>query len=63
MVVKVPRKWGYTVMELVLECPVEIAQEVGKLLKDKMEEAGNYFITSVPIEAAMIVADSWAEEH
>jgi len=50
-------------MELVLECPVEIAQEVGKLLKDKMEEAGNYFITSVPIEAAMIVADSWAEEH
>ncbi|KKR27714.1 hypothetical protein A2Y26_00885 [candidate division CPR2 bacterium GWD2_39_7] len=46
--------------EICVESPTDIAEEVGALVKYKMEEAGAYFVHKVPITAEMVIADTWA---
>ncbi|MEI6499232.1 MAG: DNA polymerase [bacterium] len=44
--------------EIVLEAPVEMAEEVGKILKDTME---NVIIMCVPIKVSLGIGDNWAK--
>lgn len=46
--------------EIVLECDANKTQEVSKLLKRVMEEAGNRYLKEVPCIAEVSVSDSWA---
>ena len=48
--------------EIVCESHPSCADEVGNILKEKMEEAGRYFIKKVPIIADMAVCDTWADK-
>jgi hypothetical protein len=35
---------------------------VALILKETMEEAGSVFLRIVPVEAEVVIADSWAEK-
>jgi len=48
--------------EIVLEAPIESIDEVGLILQETMEEAGNAMLKIVPVEAEVVVAGSWAEK-
>lgn len=48
--------------EIVLEAPIESMDEVGLILQETMEEAGNAMLKIVPVEAEVVVAGSWAEK-
>ena len=48
--------------EIVLEAPIESMDEVGLILQETMEEAGNAMPKIVPGEAEVVVAGSWAEK-
>jgi len=48
--------------EIVLEAPIESMDEVGLILQEIMEEAGNAMLKIVPVEAEVVVAGSWAEK-
>ncbi|HYA90162.1 MAG TPA: hypothetical protein VEK32_01550 [Thermodesulfobacteriota bacterium] len=45
-----------------LEAPIESIDEVGLILQETMEEAGNAMLKIVPVEAEVVVAGSWAEK-
>lgn len=45
--------------EIVLECPKNISEEVGKVLIECMEGAGNYFCKTIPIKADYEIGDKW----
>jgi DNA polymerase I-like protein with 3'-5' exonuclease and polymerase domains len=47
---------------ILLEAHVEMANEVALILKETMEEAGRSFLRSVPVEAEVVIVDSWAEK-
>jgi DNA polymerase-1 len=47
--------------EILLEAPVEAADEVALTLKRTMEEAGSVFLKIVPVEAEVVIANCWAE--
>ena len=47
---------------IVLEAPIESMDEVGLILQETMEEAGNAMLKIVPVEAEVVVAGSWAEK-
>ncbi len=44
--------------EILLEAPIECADEVAEVLKDMMEQAGNEFLRAVPVQVEMEVLDS-----
>jgi len=48
--------------EVLLEAPIEATDEVVLILKDTMEEAGGALLKIVPVEAEVVIADSWAEK-
>lgn len=45
--------------EIVVECPQEMGESIGKMVKNSMEKAGNYFCKRVPLSADPYVGDSW----
>lgn len=48
--------------EILLEAPIEATDEVALIMKDPMDEAGGALLKIVPIEAEVVIADSWAEK-
>jgi DNA polymerase-1 len=48
--------------EIIVEAPVDKAQEVAQILKGTMESAGRYYLKKVPVEIDVSLADSWAEK-
>jgi DNA polymerase I-like protein with 3'-5' exonuclease and polymerase domains len=48
--------------EILLESPIEATDEVGLILKDTIEEAGRTWLEIVPVEAEVVIVDSWAEK-
>ena len=48
--------------EILLEAPVEAMDEVALILKETMEETGRALLEIVPVEADVVVVDSWAEK-
>ncbi len=48
--------------EIILEAPVKIADAIAMILKQTMEEAAEIFLKLVPVEANVMVANSWAEK-
>ena len=48
--------------EILQEVPIEPKDEVALILKDTMEAAGSVFLKTVPVEAEVVIADSWAEK-
>lgn len=45
--------------ENVLECPLDIAQEIGAMVKDCMARAGDLFCKRVPLRAEPDFSDFW----
>ena len=48
--------------EILLEVPIEATDEVALILKDTMEEAGRALLKITPVEAEVVIVDSWAEK-
>jgi DNA polymerase-1 len=48
--------------EIILETPIEIADEIALILKQIMEEAAGIFLKLVPVEADVMITNSWAEK-
>jgi DNA polymerase I-like protein with 3'-5' exonuclease and polymerase domains len=48
--------------EIILEVPEEMAVEAAVILKETMIQAGKAYISKVPVEVEVIVADNWAEK-
>lgn len=48
--------------EILLEVPIEATDEVAHILKITMEKAGRALLKIVPVEAEMVIVDSWAEK-
>ena len=48
--------------EILLEVPIETIDEVALILKDTREGAARSFLKTVPIEAEVVIASSWAEK-
>jgi DNA polymerase I-like protein with 3'-5' exonuclease and polymerase domains len=48
--------------EILLEAAIEATDEVALILKQTMEEAGKALLKTVPVEAEMVIVDSWAEK-
>jgi len=48
--------------EILLEAPIEATDKVAFILKETMEEAGRSFLKIAPVEAEVVVVDSWAEK-
>ena len=48
--------------EILLEAPVEAADEMILILKEIMEEAGSVFLKVAPVKAEVVIANSWAEK-
>ena len=46
----------------VLKSPIEATDEVALILKETMEVLGMFFRRIVPVEAEVVVVDSWAEK-
>jgi DNA polymerase I-like protein with 3'-5' exonuclease and polymerase domains len=49
--------------EILLETPIESTDEVARILKRIMKEAGGSFLKIVPVEAEVVIVDSWADER
>ena len=49
--------------EIDVECKPEIAEEVGKLIVQSMEESGKFFNFKCPITGNYSVGNNWAEIH
>jgi DNA polymerase I-like protein with 3'-5' exonuclease and polymerase domains len=47
--------------EILLEALIEATDEVALILKETMEEAGRTLLKIVPVEAEVVIVDSWAE--
>lgn len=45
--------------EILLETPLELAEELAKIVKDCMEKAGQRFYTRVPLHADPVISDHW----
>jgi DNA polymerase-1 len=48
--------------ELVFECKAEEAEEIRQIVKLEMESAGNLFLTVLPCEVEVNIADYWKKE-
>jgi DNA polymerase I-like protein with 3'-5' exonuclease and polymerase domains len=48
--------------EILPEAPIEATDEVALTLNRKMEEAGGALLKIVPVEAEVVIADSWAKK-
>ncbi|SES87702.1 DNA polymerase-1 [Methanococcoides vulcani] len=48
--------------EIILDVPVEQAEQVANILKDTMEEAGAKYLTSLPVVADTKIASNWSEK-
>lgn len=48
--------------EILLGAPIEATDEVTHIAKETMEEAGRVLLKIVPVDAEVVVADSWAEK-
>ena len=48
--------------EVLVEAPIEVTDEVALILKETMENAGRALLKSVPVEAEVVIVDSWAEK-
>jgi DNA polymerase I-like protein with 3'-5' exonuclease and polymerase domains len=48
--------------EILLEASTEATDEVALILKNTMEEAGKAFLKTVPVEAGVVIVDSWSEK-
>lgn len=48
--------------EIPLEVPIEVTDEAAHILKETMEEAGRVLLKVAPVEAEVVIADSWAEK-
>jgi DNA polymerase I-like protein with 3'-5' exonuclease and polymerase domains len=48
--------------ETLLEASIEATDEVALILKETVEEAGRIFPKTVPVEAQVVLVDSWAEK-
>jgi DNA polymerase I-like protein with 3'-5' exonuclease and polymerase domains len=48
--------------EIFVEAKSGIAETVALILKDTMEEAGGALLKIAPVEAEVVLADSWAEK-
>jgi DNA polymerase I-like protein with 3'-5' exonuclease and polymerase domains len=48
--------------EILLGAPIEATNEVTHIAKETMEEAGRVLLKIVPVDAEVVVADSWAEK-
>jgi len=48
--------------EIPPEAPIEPTDEVALALKKTMEEAGRTLLKIAPVEAEVVVVDSWAEK-
>jgi DNA polymerase I-like protein with 3'-5' exonuclease and polymerase domains len=48
--------------EIILEVPEEMAGKVAVILKETMIQAGKAYLSKVPIEVEVTVADTWAEK-
>lgn len=55
---------GYIVriMEINLEAPAEIAEEIGKVLVQCMEKAGAVFCKRAKLSADLTIGDYWIHE-
>jgi DNA polymerase I-like protein with 3'-5' exonuclease and polymerase domains len=53
---------GWVHFEILLETPIEATDEVALILKRRMEEAGRNFLKIVPVQAEVVIVDSWAEK-
>lgn len=45
--------------ELVFECPAEMAEEVGKIVKTEMEKAGKQFLPDLPCVSTVTIDNYW----
>jgi DNA polymerase I-like protein with 3'-5' exonuclease and polymerase domains len=45
-----------------LEVPIEATDEVALILKETMEKAGRTLLKTVPVEAEVVIASSWADK-
>jgi len=48
--------------EIILEANEDVSQRVVEILKDTMEQAGKFFLKTVPVVVDVSVGDSWAEK-
>lgn len=48
--------------EIIVEAKAEIAKPVADILEETMEEAGMALLKITPVEAEVVIADSWAEK-
>jgi DNA polymerase I-like protein with 3'-5' exonuclease and polymerase domains len=48
--------------EILLEVPIEATDEVALILKETMEQAGRASLKTVPVEAQVVIVDSWTEK-
>jgi DNA polymerase I-like protein with 3'-5' exonuclease and polymerase domains len=48
--------------EIILEVPDRLAGEVAVMLKETMIEAGKVYLSKVPVEVEVTIADTWAEK-
>jgi DNA polymerase I-like protein with 3'-5' exonuclease and polymerase domains len=48
--------------EILLEAHIEVTDKVALILKEPMEEAGRTLLQTVPVEAEVVIADSWTEK-
>lgn len=48
--------------ELVFECKVEEAEEIGNIVKLEMEKAGSIFLKNIPCEVKVTIEDYWKKE-
>jgi DNA polymerase I-like protein with 3'-5' exonuclease and polymerase domains len=53
---------SYVYDKILLEAPVEGAEEVALILKITMEEAGGALLKIPPVVGKVVIANSWAEK-
>ena len=46
--------------EIIVEAKAEIAKPVADILEETMKEAGGALLKIVPVEAQVVMANSWA---
>ena len=45
--------------EILVECPIDMTEEVKRVLIQSMEDAGKPFCTIVPLKASAVHGDHW----
>ncbi len=48
--------------QILVKSPIEGTDEMALILKETMEEAGRALLKIVPVEAKVVIVDSWAEK-